>query len=141
MGNLSSSQELNRLFNHFNQVAVGFGPMFRDFTHTTNTYPPHNIVTISDTEFYLELAIAGFKKDEVTIQEDNGVLTITADKQESSTAAQTYQYRGIAKRSFSKSFRIAEHFEISKATMADGILTICFVKNTPVATPKFIAIN
>lgn len=89
----------------------------------------------------LELAIAGFKKDEVTIQEDNGVLTITADKQESSTAAQTYQYRGIAKRSFSKSFRIAEHFEISKATMADGILTICFVKNTPVATPKFIAIN
>jgi molecular chaperone IbpA len=141
MGNLSTNQELNRLFDHFNQVAVGFGPMFRDFNHTTSNYPPHNIVSVSDNEFYLELAVAGFKKNEVTIQEENGTLTITADKDSVNTDASTYQYRGIAKRSFSKSFRIAENFEIQDAGMEDGILTVRFVKNVPLAKPKLIAIK
>lgn len=141
MGNLSTNQELNRLFDHFNQVAVGFGPMFRDFNHQTSNYPPHNIVSVSDNEFFLELAVAGFKKDEVTIQEENGMLTITADKVGNEATAQTYQYRGIAKRSFSKSFRIAENFEIQEAGMEDGILTVRFVKNVPLAKPKLIAIK
>lgn len=136
---MSINQEFDRLFNHINQVAVGFGPMFRDFQHTTSNYPPHNIVTISDNEFNLELAVAGFKKHEVTIQEENGMLTIKADKdllqQESN-----YQFKGIANRAFSKSFRIAESFEIHGANMEDGILTIKFVKNTPVSKPKLIAI-
>ena len=138
---ISSNHELNRLFDHFNQVAVGFGPMFRDFNHTTSSYPPHNIVSVSDNEFYLELAIAGFKKDEVTIQEENGTLTITADKADAGADPQTYQYRGIAKRSFSKSFRIAENFEIQEASMEDGILAIRFVKNVPLSKPKLIAIK
>ena len=139
---MSINRDLDRLFDHFNQVAVGFGPIFRDFQHTTSNYPPHNIVTVSDNEFYLELAVAGFKKDEVTIQEENGTLTITADKAViPDGTAQTYQYRGIAKRSFSKSFRIAEHFEIDSATMEDGILIIRFIKNIPLSKPKMIAIN
>jgi len=139
MGNLSSNQELNRLFDHFNQIAVGFGPMFRDFTHSSSTYPPHNIISVSDNEFFLELAVAGFKKGEVTIQEENGMLTIKADKTDANS--QTYQYRGIAKRSFSKSFRIAENFEIQEAGMEDGILTVRFVKNVPLSEPKMIAIK
>ena len=141
MGNLTSSQELNRLFDRFNQVAVGFGPMFRDFDHTTSTYPPHNIVKISDNEFFLELALAGFKKTEVSIREDNGMLTITADKQ-SREDENSFQYRGIAKRSFSKSFRIAEHFEVDGSpVMEDGILTIKFIKNEPESTARVIAIK
>lgn len=137
---MSINRELDRLFDHLNQVAVGFGPIFRDFHHTTSNYPPHNIVTVSDNEFYLELAVAGFKKSEVTIQEENGMLTITADK-DSTAADTTYQHRGIAKRSFSKSFRIAEHFVIQSANLEDGILTIKFTKNVPLAKPKLIAIN
>ena len=91
----------------------------------------------------MELAVAGFKKNEVTIQEENGMLTIAADKekQESVSEAASYQYRGIAKRSFSKSFRIAENFEIQEAGMEDGILTVKFVKNVPLAKPKLIAIK
>ena len=140
MGNFSTNQELNRLFDHFDQVAVGFGPMFRDFKHPIDKYPPHNISTISDNEFYIELAIAGFNKNEVTIQEDGDMLTINGSK-DNSAKPPDYQYRGIAKRSFSKAFRIAEHFEIVEATMEDGILAIRFVKNVPIAKPKLIAIK
>jgi molecular chaperone IbpA len=137
---MSINQEFDRLFNHLNQVAVGFGPIFRDFQHTSSNYPPHNIVTISDNEFNLELAVAGFKKSEVVIQEENGMLTIKADK-DTQNELQQYQYKGIANRSFSKSFRIAESFEIQGANLEDGILTIKFVKNVPVTKPKLIAIS
>lgn len=132
--------DFDHMFDRLNQLAVGFGPIFRDFQHTNNNYPPHNIVIISDNEHILELAVAGFKKNEVVIQEEDGLLTITADK-ESTSVDSNYQYRGIAKRSFSKSFRIAEHFEIDSATMEDGILTIKFVRNVPIAQPKLITIR
>lgn len=140
---MSINRELDRLFDHFNQVAVGFGPMFRDLHVSTSNYPPHNIISVSENEFHLELAVAGFKKSEVTIQEENGLLTVTADKEVADTNAdnKNYQYRGIAKRSFSKSFRIAEHFEISEANMEDGILTVKFIKNAPLSKAKLIAIK
>ena len=121
-------------------LSLGVGPLFRDFSHTTGTYPPHNIVTISDNEFNLELAIAGFKKNEVTIKEENGVLTISADKSAKRDAS-SYQYHGIATRSFSKAFRIAEYFEIKEANMEDGILTVKFYKNAPLTKSKLISIS
>jgi len=133
--------ELARLFDQLEALSVGFGPVFRDFQIPTNNYPPHNIVKISDNEFYLELAVAGFKKGEVSMEEHQGLLTIKGDKV-TETTDDTYQFRGIANRSFSKKFRIAEYFEVSNATMEDGILTVKFVKNVPEeARPKLIAIK
>lgn len=132
--------DFSRLFDQLESLTVGFGPVFRDFQTQTSNYPPHNIVKISDDEFYLELAVAGFKKSEVSMEVHQGLLTIKGDKEVSSDSA--YQYRGIAGRSFSKSFRIAEYFEVSNASMEDGILTVTFVKNVPEeAKPKLIAIK
>lgn len=133
--------DLTRLFDQLEALTVGFGPVFRDFQIPTNNYPPHNIVRISDNEFYLELAIAGFKKSEVSMEEHQGLLTIKGDKS-TDTTDEAYQFKGIANRSFTKKFRIAEYFEVSNATMEDGILTVKFVKNVPdEAKPKLIAIK
>lgn len=135
-----SRPDLSRLFDQLEALSVGFGPVFRDFqTHTTN-YPPHNIVKLSDNEFYLELAVAGFKRNEISMEEHQGLLTIKGDKESSPDSE--YQFRGIASRSFSKSFRIAEYFEVCEAKLEDGILTVRFVKNVPEeAKPKLIAIK
>jgi molecular chaperone IbpA len=136
-----SRNDFSRLFDQLEALTVGFGPAFRDFQQPTNNYPPHNIVKVSDTEFFLELAVAGFKKKEITLEEHQGVITIRGEKssQEDTT---DYQYRGIASRSFTKSLRIAEYFEVSSASVDDGILTVRFVKNIPdEAKPKLIAIN
>ena len=136
-----SSNDLTRLFNQLESMSVGFAPVFRDFQFQQSTYPPHNIVRISDDEFYLELAVAGFKKNEVKMEECQGLLTITGDKYPD-TPDMTYQYRGIAGRSFSKSFRIAEYFEVNGASMEDGILKVNFVKNVPEESkPRLIAIK
>lgn len=135
-----STNDLSRLFNHIESMSVGFAPAFRDFQYQQNSYPPHNIVRLSDSEFYLELAVAGFKKSEVSMEECQGLLTIKGDK--TPTVNSEYQYRGIAGRSFSKSFRIAEYFEVDNAIMEDGILTVSFVKNIPEeAKPKLIMIK
>lgn len=135
-----SRNEFDRLFDRLEALTVGFGPVFRDFRVENSNYPPHNIVKMNDNEFYLELAIAGFKKEEVAMEMHQGLLTIKGDKE---THADTeYQFRGIANRSFSKSFRIAEYFEVSGAKLEDGILTVHFVKNVPEeAKPKLIAIK
>ena len=133
--------DLARLFDQLEALSVGFGPVFRDFQIPTNNYAPHNIVRVSDDEFYLELAVAGFKKGEITMEEHQGLLTIKGDKS-TETTDEAYQFRGIANRSFSKRFRIAEYFEVNDATMEDGILKVKFVKNVPEeARPKLIAIK
>jgi molecular chaperone IbpA len=137
-----SRNDITRLFDQLDSLSVGFGPVFKDFQYQfqSNSYPPHNIVRVSDDQFYLELAVAGFKKDEVRMEECQGLLTISGEKATSSDPE--YQYRGIAGRSFSKSFRIAEYFEVSEATLQDGILTVKFIKNVPEeAKPKLIAIK
>lgn len=135
-----SRNDLDRFFDQLESLSVGFAPVFREFRSNTTTYPPHNIVKISDDEFNIELAIAGFKKDEVSLEEHQGLLTIRGDK--STENDNQYQFRGIANRSFSKSFRIAEFYEVKSAKLEDGILTIGFVKNIPEeAKPKLIAIS
>jgi len=135
-----SRTDFQRLFDHLEALSIGFGPVFRDFQVQNTNYPPHNIVTLSDTEFKLELAVAGFRKNEIRMEEHQGLLTIKGDKEVASDS--DYQYRGIAARSFSKSFRIAEYFEVSGASLEDGILTVTFVKNVPEeAKPKLIAIK
>ncbi len=132
--------DFRNIFDQLDSMSIGFGPTFRNFQVQTAHYPPHNIITISDTEFKLELAIAGFKKKEVRIEENQGLLTIKGDKE--SDTDHEFQYRGIAARSFSKSFRIAEFFEVSDAILEDGVLTVSFIKNVPEeAKPKVITIK
>jgi molecular chaperone IbpA len=136
-----SRNDFSSLFDKLEAHFVGFGPTFRDFQLPTNNYPPHNIRKISDTEFYLELAVAGFKKDEIEMEECQGVVTIRGNKNVEGQE-NAYQYRGIAARSFTKSLRIAEYFEVNEASIEDGILTVRFVKNIPEeAKPKLIAIK
>ena len=132
--------DFDRLFDQLEAITVGFGPVFRDFHFQQNNYPPHNIVKLNDNEFYIELAVAGFKKPEISIEEHQGLLTIKGEK--AIDPESTYQHRGIANRSFSKQFRIAEYFDVSGADLEDGILTIRFLKNVPTeAQPKLIAIK
>lgn len=142
---MSHSTDLSRLFDQLESLSIGFGPVFRDFQRQTNSYPPHNILVVSDTEFNLEVALAGFKKDDISIEMHQGLLTVKGDKKtnnNSNSDQREYQHRGIATRSFSKSFRIAEYFEVESAAMEDGILTVHFVKNVPEeAKPKLITIG
>ena len=93
------------------------------------TYPPYNVVKIDDDKIVMEFAVAGFKKDDISITTEKNVLSIVAEKPE--TDEKTYLHKGIAARKFSRSFNLPEYFEVESAGHADGILYIDLIKNVP----------
>ena len=134
--------DFDRLFSQLEQRAVGFGPFLAEFNRltTSTNYPPHNLIQVSDDEIILELAVAGFKKDEIVMEEHEGLVTIKGEKKDSSE--RDYRHRGIAARSFIQNFRLYNYFKVGSAILEDGILTVKFIRDIPeTAKPKIIAIK
>lgn len=111
------------------------------FTQPTKaTYPPYNVVKINDEKIVMEFAVAGFKKDEISVTTEKNILSIVAERPESDE--KNYLHKGIAARKFSRSFNLPEYFEVESAGHEDGILYIDLVKNVPEEKkPKSIKIK
>ena len=122
---------------------VGFDLLFDELNALSDrkesNYPAYNIAKDDDEHYRIELALAGFSSDEITIQTEKGILTIEANKAEERG---TYIHQGIAKRGFSKMFRLAEYMKVDDAQLVDGILTVFLHREVPEADrPKKISIN
>lgn len=94
-----------------------------DIQKATTSFPPHNILKLDDSRYVVELAVAGFTKDEIEIAVQDGTLTIKGEKQDKETET-TYLHRGIGTRSFTKSLTVADTIEVKGAEFKDGILKI-----------------
>jgi molecular chaperone IbpA len=109
------------------------------------TYPPYNVIQSKDkSTWYLEFALAGFEKDDVTITTDKNVLTVSGETKEDKELPEDirYVYKGIAGRKFTRSFNLPEYAEVSNAELKHGILTIDLVINVPEEKkPKTITIK
>jgi molecular chaperone IbpA len=88
----------------------------------TNNYPPYNIVKIEDHKYELQIAIAGFKINELDIELKDGVLQIEGKKEVEET--KNYLHKGISARAFRRAFTLADTIVVKGADLADGILTI-----------------
>jgi molecular chaperone IbpA len=108
---------------------------------TSNTsYPPYNVVKVDDDRLVMEFAVAGFKKDEISITTEKNVLSIKSTKED--TDEKNYLHKGIAARKFTRSFTLPEYFEVDGATVDNGILYIDLVRNIPEEKkPKTIKIK
>ena len=91
----------------FYKTTIGFDSMFDEmanaFATNTGGYPPYNIVKESDSSYTISLAVAGFDKDEIKIQQDGNALSINAEKKESDEKIE-YLHKGIGTRNFTKEF-------------------------------------
>ena len=122
---------------------VGFDSLFDELNaladRKESNYPAYNIAKDDDEHYRIELALAGFSIDEITIQTEKGILTIEANKAEERG---NYIHQGIAKRGFSKMFRLAEYMKVDDAQFVDGVLTVFLHREVPEADrPKQISIN
>ena len=122
---------------------VGFDSLFDELNaladRKESNYPAYNIAKDDDENYRIELALAGFSTDEITIQTEKGILTIGANK---ALERGDYIHQGIAKRGFSKMFRLAEYMKVDDARFVDGILTVFLHREVPEADrPKKISIN
>lgn len=94
-----------------------------DVQKVSTSFPPHNIIKLDDCHYVVELAVAGFAREEIDITVDNGLLTIKGEKKDKD-ASVTYLHRGIGTRSFTKTLTIADTVEVRGAEFKDGILRI-----------------
>ena len=117
-------------------ITVGFDSMFdRLFgdiqrTETTSGFPPYNIRKIGNDGYELEMALAGFSKSDVNVEVKEDTLTVSASK-EGKDEENSFLHRGIAKRSFTRKWTLAEHLEVKDAELKDGILLIKMKLNLP----------
>lgn len=129
------------IFNQLRPVTVGFDNMFdhfermfdEDYTFNVPTvnFPPYNIVKTGDFTYDVELALAGFSKDDITVDYADNVLTVKSVKKSEDNKDDGVLHRGISKRYFSKAFTIADDVEVKGAELKDGLLKISMERIIP----------
>ena len=106
-----------------------------------NSYPPHNVEKHGDDAYRIVIAVAGLTEEDLDIQVERGVLTVSGGKRETDDKV-AYLHQGIAQRAFRLSFRLADHIEIKAADLSNGLLSIDLLRVVPEeAKAKRIPIN
>ena len=103
---------------------------FWDGVDTTSNYPPYNLVQVNNVESRLEIALAGFKKDEVKVYTEFGKLHVEGKKEESKDDGD-YVYKGLASRSFDRVWTISDDYEVRDAKFSEGLLVVKLGKVVP----------
>lgn len=126
---------------------IGFDRMFDELHRTFSnsradgTYPPYNIAKLDETHYVVEVAVAGFRENELDVELKDGVLTVTGEQEKPENEPQ-YLHKGISARNFTRTFTLAENMEVRGATVTNGILAIALEHIIPEEKqPKKIAIS
>ena len=103
---------------------------FWDGVDTTSNYPPYNLVQVNNVESRLEIALAGFKKDEVSVYTEFGKLHVEGKKEESEAVGE-FVHKGLAQRSFTRVWTVSDDTEVRGVEFRDGLLVVQLGKVVP----------
>jgi molecular chaperone IbpA len=116
---------------------IGWDRHFQDLEkvmHNSTSYPPYNLVEVSEDTYMIELALAGFKKEDISIEQEKNVLTIKGSSEEDENK---YIHKGIGARAFTRAFSLSEYMNVAGVVMENGVLRVLIVKLVPEeARPK-----
>ena len=134
MGNLArySAADLPELMDRITKNSIGLDSYLDQFFNVTQqqTYPPYNLVQINNVESRLEIALAGFKKNEVKVFTEFGKLSVEGKKKESKNDGE-FVYKGLAQRSFTRQWTLADDTEVRSVSFDDGLLVVELGKIVP----------
>ena len=128
MGNLTRyrSSDLPELMDKIMRNSIGINDDYLDrffnVSHTSN-YPPFNLIQVNNVESRLEVALAGFKQDEVSVYTEFGKLFVEGKKTESENDGE-FVHKGLAQRSFERQWPLAEDTEVRQVSFDDGLLVV-----------------
>lgn len=116
---------------------IGWDRHFKDLEkvmHNSTNYPPYNLVEMGEDTYMIELALAGFKKEDISVEQEKNVLTIKGSSEDDETK---YIHKGIGARSFTRTFSLSEYMIVAGVTMENGVLRVLVVREVPEeAKPK-----
>jgi len=131
----------------FYRNSIGIGRLTNMFERLerqdprTTTYPPYNIIDIGNDKHRIEIAIAGFGSDDITVTVEDGVLLVEGEQAETEDDT-SYVHHGLAGRSFRRSFELVDHVEVTEASLKNGVLIIDLERIIPEALkPKQIKVK
>ena len=135
MGNLARfhAADLPALLDRINKNSIGMDEYFDrlfEFKNETTSYPPYNLVQLSNVESRLEIALAGFKKEEINVYTEYGKLFVDGKKDDKEEQT-SYVHRGLAQRSFTRSWTLSDETEVRSVVFEDGLLSITLGKIVP----------
>lgn len=126
----------NLTFHPYHKIGVGFDRMFEELdrlmqvsTTGNGGYPPFNLEKTGDASYRITVAVAGFTDAEIDVTQKENTLTVTGEKKDEDRGE--YLHRGIATRSFTRQFVLADHVDVKTAGLKDGLLVIDLEKHVP----------
>ena len=135
-------------FSPFRRSTVGFDRLFdmlenSSLGQTQENYPPFDLIKKGENDYSIQLAVAGFRSDEIDITAQQNVLIVSGRKaDETEDKSNDFIYRGIANRSFERRFALADHIQVKGADLKDGLLSIELAREIPESMkPKKINIG
>ena len=135
MGNIQryTAADLPSLMEKITKNSIGLDNYLENFWQfpTTGNYPPYNLIQLNIHESSLEVALAGFKKDEVKVYTEHGKLYVEGSKADKKEDSDQYFHQGLAQRDFERAFMLADDTEIRSVSLEDGLLTIELGKVVP----------
>ena len=115
-------------FDRVKTYSIGFDRMFDrlldDSLVTTTNYPPYNIVKMDETNYAIQIAVAGFGKDDIEIETKENTLSITSKEKGEVVDETTYLHKGISNRAFKRTFTISDDVVVKGATFENGLLNV-----------------
>ena len=103
---------------------------FNSYETTTN-YPPYNLIHVNNVESMLEIALAGFSKNELHVYTEYGKLIVEGEKESNRETSSEYVHQGLAQRSFQRAWTLSDDVEVREVQFKDGLLTVKLGKVVP----------
>lgn len=130
---------------HLNRALIGFDRIYNDFenrhVNSTTNYPPYNVIQHDENNFEIEIAVAGFDREDIAVEVDQDQLVIRGRRAKSEDDTK-YVHRGLAARDFDRAFTLVDHVEVGEAELTNGILRVKLTRVIPEALkPRLITIK
>jgi len=122
-------------FDPFRNLTVGFDNVFDQLSSLSQfeipKYPPYNIKKVDDNKYQLEMALAGFAKSDLEVEVKDNTLTVTGNSSDDTENTNSFVYKGIAQRAFTRQWALIDYLKVFNASFKDGVLVVDMELNLP----------
>ena len=122
-------------FDPFRNLTVGFDSIFDQLSSLSQfeipKYPPYNIKKVDDNKYQLEMALAGFAKSDLEVEVKDNTLTVTGNSADDTETTNSFVYKGIAQRAFTRQWALMDYLKVFNANFKDGVLVVDMELNLP----------
>lgn len=119
-----NTSNLSKLLSDIDKISIGLEPWFSslDSIYTNSNYPPYNVIDMGDGKKRLEVAVAGFSRNDIDVYTERNLLTIEAEQK--AKVEENYHHNGIARRNFKRSWTLGDDVRVDDVRLVDGLLTV-----------------